>query len=109
MQFTIASSASTSDIKNLNGADVVGIEMPSAWDAANLTFRGGESSASMRDLYHADGATEYTATAAASRYILIDQDKLRGVRFLQIRSGTAGVPVNQTAERLINVVLKTRH
>ena len=80
------------------------IIMPAAWTAANLTFRGSSGSTTPVDLY--DGGTEVAVTAAASRYIIIEAAVFFGVRTLQIRSGTAGTPVNQGAARTLRVICR---
>jgi hypothetical protein len=48
---------------------------------------------------------EYTVTVGgAARSIKVPFDDLLGVRYLKVRSGTSGVPVNQTADRAITLV-----
>lgn len=90
---------------DLYGCRAVGIQMPAAWDAANLTFQGSADGTTYFNVYDKAG-TEYTVTAAASRYIILNRDDMLGIRYLIIRSGTAGVPVNQTAARTL--VLQTQ-
>ena len=107
---TIAASASTSasmGIITRRGQNCipVGIQMPAAWDAANLTFLAAASSSTPAALYDQFG-TEVTATAAASRYIALDPAQFFGIRVLQIRSGTAASAVNQTALRTLRVVCR---
>ena len=55
-------------------------------------------------MYDADG-TELTVTVAASRHVALAPDGLRSARWLKLRSGTAGSPVNQGADRVIGVAL----
>jgi hypothetical protein len=56
------------------------------------------------DLY--DSATERSVTAAASRYLAFNIADWVSVRFLKIRSGTAGTPVNQAAARTLTLVVQ---
>ena len=93
--FAIASGQSLSDPLDSQGLELLGILMPASWTAANLTFQGSPDGQSYADVYDRAG-TEYTATAAASRLILLlPRDDLVPLRFLKVRSGTAGVPVAQ--------------
>jgi hypothetical protein len=109
LTLTIANGASLSDEADLEGRSLVGIYMPSAWTAANLTFQVAHTSGgTFQDAYD-DAGSEVTVTAAASRYIgLTSADALclSAARFLKVRSGTTGTPVNQAAERSIVLVLK---
>lgn len=108
--FSIANGASTSDTLDLGlagtGQRVVAIIMPSGWTAAALTFSAGVASDSLNDIYD-QGGTELNFTVGASRYVVLDQDQaanLTNIRFLRLRSGTTGTPVNQGAARTIEVV-----
>lgn len=83
------------------------INMPATWDAADLTFRVSEDGFTYRDLYKSDaisGDAEYVVGAAAARSIILPTDDWIGTRFIQVRSGTAGVAVNQTADRNIELI-----
>lgn len=105
---TIASGAALSGAIDLGGADDFAIVMPSAWTTANLSFQGSDSlTGTYADLY-TDGGNEVVVSAAASRVISLANVRqfLGGVRFLKIRSGTTGTPVNQAAERSLTILLK---
>jgi hypothetical protein len=100
---TIANNQSLSGPINLEGATLVAIEMPAAWDAANLTFQASSDGVTYNDLYD-DSGTEVVVTAAASRFIIFRADKeIVGARHLKVRSGPVGGPINQTAERKIRL------
>ena len=87
---------------------VVGIIMPAAWTAANLTFQASVDDATFNNLYDAAG-TEFTVTAAVSRFIALDPSKTDSISRLKVRSGTAGTPVNQVgADRTITLVVRDR-
>lgn len=78
------------------------IDMPATWVAANLTFQVSADDVTYTNLYDSLG-TEYTVIAAASRSILLNLADFLGIRYLKIRSGTASVPVNQTADRALTL------
>lgn len=94
---------------DLEGLSIQGIHMPAAWTAANLTFLGAEASlGTFQDLTDS-GGTEVSVTASAGVAIaLLDADliALRAFRFIKIRSGTSGVPVNQVAARVLVLSLR---
>lgn len=105
---TIASAASLSGEVDLAGYRNFAIQMPATWTAANLTFQVATASGgTFQDLYD-DFGNEVTVTAAASRGIALDgmAGALAAWRYLKIRSGTTGTPVNQAAERSLVVVMK---
>lgn len=89
----------------LRDQPLVAIQMPASWTAANLTFQGSNDGTTFFDVYNLDG-DEYTVTAAASRYIVLSPFEFQWARYIKIRSGTTGTPVNQSADRTI--VLVTR-
>jgi hypothetical protein len=98
---------------SLSGAIVVGetmpvaVLMPAAWDTAVITFAGSLDGTNYYPIYDA-GGTEVTLTgAAAARIQTIDSTKLKGVRWLKLRSGTVGSAVNQTAARTLSLVMQT--
>lgn len=103
---TIGAGASLSDSVAVGKACTpVGIQMPAAWTTANLTFRAAVSSETPASLYDIYG-TEVTATAAASRYIVLEPASFLGIRVFQIRSGTAASAVTQAAARTLTVVCR---
>ena len=78
---------------------LIGISMPGTWVAANLTFQTSADGGTTYQNFYDSVGNEYTVTAAASRNIMINAADFLGVRYLKIRSGTSGTPVNQTASR----------
>lgn len=103
---TIANAASLSGAIDLAGFSQVGLVMPAAWTAANLTFQGCDTlGGTYQDIYDSAG-NELTVIAAASRCIA-DIPELAPFRFIKIRSGTSGTPVSQGASRDIIVVAKS--
>lgn len=100
---TIPANASLSGTVQLNEFVPVAIVMPSAWDAANLTFQASEDGTTFLDLYGTSGS-ELQVTAGANRFIALDPVQFRGARFLKVRSGTSGTPVNQSAQRTLRLL-----
>ncbi len=92
-----------------SGHRIIGILMPSGWDAADMTFQVSNSlDGNFRNLYSDDG-NEVAVKVAASRAVGFDCDMahiLGPWRFVKVRSGTAASPVTQSAERVIELVTK---
>lgn len=104
---TVASGTSLTaalDLTLLGGAPV-GIQMTAAWDAANLTYQVSADNTLFQNYYDSAG-TEITTTAAAARFIRLNPPDYAGIRYLKIRSGTSGTPVNQTADRALQLVYR---
>jgi hypothetical protein len=83
----------------------VTIEMPAAWTAAAITLLVSFDGVTFSPL-HDQAGTEVSFTVAASRVQCIAcalYPHLLGVHSFKLRSGTAGVPVNQGAARTFNV------
>jgi len=92
---------------DLSGLSLVGLEMPAAWTAANLTFQAsGVAAASAANMYDSSGV-EYTVTVSTSRYVPVSPVDFIGVKFLVVRSGTGGTPVAQGADRTINLICRS--
>lgn len=103
---TIASTT-VSGVLDCTQGRVVRIDVPIPWTAANMTFQVSGDNATFTDLYDASG-TEYTVTVGStstSRSVIIPYADLIGARFLKIRSGTTGTPVDQGGSRVIRVGL----
>lgn len=109
---TIAASASLSGEVDTglvtSGSEIVGLQMPDAWTAADLTFQASYDGETYENVY-TDDDNELVVQAAASRFIVLREDyraALARVRFLMVRSGTAASPVTQAAEREIQILTK---
>lgn len=101
---TILSGASLSGAIDLGPNRAFAIVMPASWTTANLTFQGSADGITYNNLYD-DTGTEVSVTAAASQYIVVSSPaKLLGVRWIKVRSGTSGTPVNQGADRVVKIV-----
>jgi hypothetical protein len=103
---TIANGASLSGAARLDMRQVTAIQMPAAWTAAPLTFRGSTDAATFFDLFDPFGA-EVTVQAAASRLIMIPPNGLGGFTSLIVRSGTSAAAVNQGAARDIILFVRS--
>lgn len=109
---TIANGASLSDAQMIDGK-LVGIGIPVAWTAAALTFQGSTDGVTFVDVWDAGltaTAVERTVASgnvptAATRFLALAASDWAGINYLKVRSGTASVPVNQGAQRLLTLVL----
>ncbi len=101
---TIANGASLSNAIDLGSLRLVAIVMPVAWTPADITFLGSVDGDTYSNVYLGDGV-EYSVSADASRLIFIEPIYFSMIRYLQLRSGTAGVPVNQGAARVLTALV----
>jgi hypothetical protein len=105
IQVTIPSGTALSNAADLRFTDLVGVNMPSGWDDAALTFAVSEDGTTYRSL--ADSTGEYTVLApAANQHVILSALDMIGIRFIQVRSGASATPVNQTADRVIELVTR---
>lgn len=102
---TIPTSGSLSPVVELVGATLVGIQIPSGWTTANITFQASADGSTYVDLYDNSGAEYTVVVGGTSRYIAVPLGDLLGVRFLKVRSGTSGTPVSQTVARILTLAL----
>ena len=103
---TIANGASLSGALDLGSMRLAGVLMPAAWTAAGLTFQASYDNVTYFNVF-GDAAEYAVASAAASvnNFVAVDRTKFASVRFIKVRSGTSGTPVNQGAQRLLPLVL----
>jgi hypothetical protein len=102
---TISNGTSLSPEVPIGAKSLVGIAMPAVgWDAAALTFQVSIDDATFLNLQ--SGSAEVSLTAAAGQFIQVDNETWRGITGLKVRSGTAGAPVNQTADRVLTLVVR---
>ena len=102
---TIASGESLSTALSVGACTPAAIVMPAVWTAASITVQMSVDSVNFYDLYDEYG-TEVTVTAAAARVIRLSAGDWWIVRYLRLRSGTTGTPVNQAAARTLKVVCR---
>jgi hypothetical protein len=99
----IANGQSLSAAFDLGDCSPILLQMPATWTAADLTLQCAADGTNFGNVYDKDG-NEYTIKAAASAVIILDLADMLGLGLLKLRSGTAGTPVNQAAERTITVI-----
>ncbi len=90
-------------------ASLFGFVMPSGWNAAGLTilasYDNGVTFVPMKSLY--DG-TEITYVVNASGYFPLPNPQIfAAVPMIKLQSGTTAAPVNQAADRAIQLVLRS--
>lgn len=106
---TIANGAALSDAVYVHGSVVVGIRMPAVWDAANLTFQVSFDDVTYLDAYSPAGAEHVVTVTGVDTHIWVDPTDFAGYRWIKVRSGTTGTPVNQdTGEAARLILLITR-
>ena len=103
---TIPAGASLSGDVNVNDLQIVGIQMPAGWDAAGIAFAAllgdGTTFGKVQD---AAGTEVVITSPAAATYVAIAPTVATiGLGRIRVRSGTAAVPVNQTADRVFALV-----
>lgn len=106
---TIASGTALSEEIDVGSAAAGSITIPAGWDAANITLAAYSPQETAYVPVYKDDGNEYVMTVGgASRTVCFDGSvfALAGVRKFKIRSGTSGVPVNQTADRKLFVTIK---
>jgi hypothetical protein len=101
---TIANGQALSSIIVCKGLKLAGIIMPATWDAAAITLQAGMDGVTFQDVYDKSGA-EVSITVAAGKCTMMDPAPLQAACYLRIRSGTGAAPVNQTAQRTVNLIL----
>lgn len=100
---TILSGASLSDAADLYRYSAVAILMPATWTSAGLSFQGSVDGSTYGNL--TDKTAEITiATLAGAEYVVLDPSVFFGVRFLKVRSGTAGSAVAQGGDRVLRLI-----
>jgi hypothetical protein len=90
------------------GAKVLSaVQMPAAWDAADITFQtSDDNGATWVDLLD-DAGNEIKITApAAGKRLQLDPSNFLSAVFLKVRSGTSALPVNQNATRALGLVAR---
>ena len=110
---TITSGTSLSAEVNVGAGRIVGILMSAGWDAAGIAFQALISEPSALPKVPVYGSVQDAAGAAvnilapvAGAYVAIaDTVALIGLGRILVRSGTNAVPVNQTANRTLTLVV----
>lgn len=97
----IATGQSVSAAAQIDGK-LAGIILPTGWTTAAVTFLGSADGGTFFPIYDAGVERAIaSADAVAGRLIALNLSDWLGVKFVQIRSGTAAAAVNQTSARTI--------
>jgi hypothetical protein len=102
---SIPNGVALSSVLDCLGVMPVGIFLPSAWTTAQVSFQVSPDNSNWYNLYDKIGEVLYPA--AASEYLALDPTQFAGARYLRVRSGTNGTPVNQAADRSLTVILRS--
>jgi len=104
---TILSGASLSDvIMAPNGYFLAALLIPAVWTAAGVTFQASDGAGgTFGNVFSTAGEVTF-ATDAVGRFLTCSPNEFRSVQTFKVRSGTAGTPVNQGADRLITLLYK---
>jgi hypothetical protein len=100
---TILNGAALSNAINLRGEVLVAVRMPAAWTAAGITFQVSMDNVTYLNAYAAGGG-EVALVVVAAHHVWLDPAAYMGFRWIKVRSGTGGTPVNQLAERVFSVI-----
>lgn len=110
---TIASGAALSGAVGLGDKSLVGIQMPSSWTTADLTFQASPDGGVTWDELNVTDFTSADAVAAvqvhspaASQRIAFDPKYFRGVNNIKVRSGTSASPVNQSGGAVLTLIVR---
>jgi len=106
---TILSGASQSGEFKVPAWDLlVGVELPTVWTAAEVSFLVSTSgSGNFRPLLDTAGEVQFPSSSG-DRYFSLHPDTFLHCPVLKVRSGTSAVPVNQGADRTINLITVSR-
>lgn len=89
------------DLEQLNIATII---FPASWTTADITFQTSADGVTYSDVIN-DSGVEVKRTPVAGKAMGVSIPELSGVRFLKIRSGISGSPVNQGADRTLTLTL----
>lgn len=108
-----------SNTVDLGTHSLVALEMPEGWAGTSITFQskaraqedvdGPAYAPEDLDNVFDSGGNEITWTVAAGRVVVptaAHESAMRPIRYLRIRSGTSGTPVNQNPQRIIRLLTK---
>lgn len=113
LPITIASGASITTVvdgsgvplNDMYGTNLVALIMPAIWTAASVTFQVSIDNTNFYNLYNPDG-TEYVVVAVSGHCVTLDPEDFAAFRFLKIRSGTSGSPVNQGQDSILTLITR---
>ncbi|MFN9112577.1 MAG: hypothetical protein ACK5XN_21125 [Bacteroidota bacterium] len=91
----------------LLGYTPFGVITPSAWDTAKLSIQVSVDATNWVDFYLWNSDFETHHNVSPSQIHVITDYPLIGMPYVRFRSGTASAPVNQTANRTLQIVCGT--
>lgn len=111
-QLKILSGAALSETLDLGeSGKLMGVHIPAAFDGTKLTLQVSADGATWQDLYgpagNVAGGVEWEQPCAAGRAFPLDGWLQTFSRWIRLRSGSAGSPTNQGADRLVTVVVSS--
>lgn len=90
---------------SLSGRQLVGVITDAEWDTNAMTYQASVDGVNYFNLFYE--ASEYSQTGVtASTYRALNPNVFYGVRYIKVRSGTAGSPVSQSGATTITLVLR---
>ena len=109
--FTIPLNGSTSEARDITDFQIGSLEMPAAWDAANLIVLACNTYGGTYKPVYDDGGIKASIVTDASRMVSLSSNALAlaSLKFIKLMSVSAAdntTAVNQTAARLINMSVK---
>lgn len=94
---TNADGITGSDVADIGGLSVVGMEFNSLSTDANYSFKGGLDSTNLQTLLNTTGDVitigSTAAGAMSGKTVIFDPSKFAGIRYIQVVSGTTAVPI----------------
>ena len=102
LDLTTDATGLTSEL-DLKGKHLCGILVGSSdWTAASLTLMVSPTSGGTFYPVHSSSG-EVSRVGAGETYFTLNEEEVRGLRFIKVRSGTSGTPVAQAAARELYV------
>lgn len=98
---SIKAGASLSTVLSISNVQLLALQVPAAWTAADITLQVSPDADKWYDVY-SDAGDEVAIKASAGRHVTLSLQYLAGVQYARLRSGTSGTPVNQVADAEIN-------
>lgn len=107
VKVTIASGQSLSPAVELTTEQLVGVQLPAGWTAADMTFQGSYDGVTYGDVFTQTGEYKIpSASLAASQHVILSPVDTASFRFVKVRSGVTGAAVAQLADRVITLLIR---
>lgn len=102
----IADGAFLSSPVTLNRRPILSVLVPSGWDDADMTFQVSMDGLTYYELIDEDGSAVFLDVVASRMVRLTNLDQWAGYKYMKIRSGTSGTPVNQSGAVTIYLTVR---